>query len=220
MPNRASTLLFAFAATAAVAAAQSASPAKDEAPPPAPDASSIILADKPAPPPPVPLPSLDSGADRFISNKTASALADAMPKYNAPTPTPAPTLDPELDRPKNGIPRLPTYVVRETRPPIFRKQDLYTPDGLIALSFRAHPGLMFGNILGLNSGIAYQMALDEERMDALNDFADEAHAMERGGDKAESAYILEASQGAFSRPVEEVWGGPGAGGGFSGGSGR
>ena len=222
MANRASKLLFALAASAAAAAAQTTAPAGDPKPaePATTDASSVVLAQKPAPPP-VPLPKSDADeSDRIISSRTAAALAAAMPKYSVPTPTPTPTLDPELDRPKNGIIRLPSYVIRESRPPVFRKQDLYTKDGLIDLSFKAHPGLLFGNILGLNSGIAYQMMLDEERESALNDFTDEAHAMERGGDKAESQYILQASQETFMRPVDPVWTGPGGNGGFSGGSGR
>lgn len=223
MVNRASKLLLALVASAAVAAAQSTAPAGDQKPaePATTDASSVVLAQKPANPPPVPLPKADTeDSDRIVSSRTAAALAAAMPKYSVPTPTPTPTLDPELDRPKNGIVRLPSYVLRESRPPVFRKQDLYTTQGLIDLSFKAHPGLLFGNILGLNSGVAYQMMLDEERESALNDFADEAHAMDRGGDKAESQYILQASQETFMRPVDSVWTGPGGNGGFSGGSGR
>ncbi|HEY1765090.1 MAG TPA: hypothetical protein VGF85_09210 [Opitutaceae bacterium] len=223
MVTRASKLLFALAASAAMATAQSTAPAADPkaADPATTDASAVVLAQKPAPPPPVPLPNRDlEDSDRAISSRTAAALASAMPKYSVPTPTPTPTLDPELDRPKNGIVRLPSYVLRESRPPVFRKQDLYTTQGLIDLSFKSHPGLLFGNILGLNSGVAYQMWLDEQREAALNDFADESHAMDRGGDKAESQYILQASQETFMRPVEPVWNGPGGNGGFSGGSGR
>jgi hypothetical protein len=222
MLNRASKLLLTLAAAVATAAAQNAPPAgaPDPAPPPATDASSVILAAKPSAAP-VPTPVLDPNDNgRSVSSRTAAALAAAMPSYSVPTPTPAPTLDPELDKPRNGIPRLPKYIVRESRPPVFRNQDLYTADGLVNLSFKAHPGLLFGNILGLNSSVAYQMYQDDLRKDALNDFSDEAHAMARGGDKAESDYILQASQETFMRPVEEIWGGPGGNGGFSGGGGR
>jgi hypothetical protein len=126
----------------------------------------------------------------------------------------------DVDKPKNQIPRLPKYVVRESRPLVFRNRDLYTTEGLVNLSFKNHPGLGFGNLFGLNSKIAYDMYMDEQRQANIDDLTDTAQAMARGGDKAESQYILPASQEAFMRPIEETWGGPGGNGGFSGGGGR
>jgi hypothetical protein len=227
MMNRTAQLLIALLAVSLPAAGQSTAPAvspeagPDQATPPAADASTVILAAKPAAAP-EPTPVVDpNDSGRTVSSKIAADLAAGMPKFAAPTPTPTPVIDTsEFDRPKNDIPRLPKYIVRESRPPVFRNRDLFTSEGLVGLSFKSHPGLMFGNFLGLNSPLAYQMYLDEQRTADMNDLADTAHAMDRGGDKAESDYILQASQETFMRPVEEIWGGPGANGGFSGGGGR
>jgi hypothetical protein len=225
MNIRASTILFAIMAAAAPAVAQTPTP-----PPPAAaapettsDASNVVLADKA--PEPLPLPPVDpNDSGRTVSSRIAADLNSGMPKYSPPTPTPVVTADSpdmrDVDKPKNGIPRLPKYIVRESRPVVFRNRDLYTNEGLINLSFKNHPGLDFGNIFGLNSGIAYQMMLDEQRLTDIDDLTDTARAMSRGGDQAESQYILMESQQTFMRPVEETWGGPGANGGFSGGGGR
>jgi hypothetical protein len=233
MMNRASQILLAIMAAAAPAAAQNAAPAPPSAAAPAPtappatgptsDASSIVLAPK------APDSTLTQAADpndtgRPVSSRLTADITAGMPKYSPPTPPPAVTADSpdmrDVDKPKNQIPRLPKYVVRESRPLVFRNRDLYTTEGLVNLSFKNHPGLGFGNILGLNSGIAYEMYLDDQRQASIDDLTDTAHAMLRGGDKAEGQYILQASQEAYLRPVDEVWGGPGGNGGFSGGGGR
>jgi hypothetical protein len=236
--NRASKILLAMMAAAAPAAAQDAAPPPPAAVAPglettpaagaaAGDASSIVLAEKA--PALVPMRAADENdTGRAISSKVAADLASGMPKYAPPTPTPATTAEPQdmrdIDKPRNEIRRLPQYVVRESRPPVFRNRDLYTTEGLVNLSFKSHPGLRIGNflsdILGNNSEIAYQMYLDDQRLANIDDLADTARAMARGGDKAESEYILKESQETYMRPIEETWTGPGANGGFSGGGGR
>ncbi len=197
-------------------------PAESEsAPPPAADASSVVLAPKAPALAPV---RADEGPSRAVSPEIAADLASGMPKYAPPTPTPATTAEPQdlrdIDKPRNEIRRLPAYVVRETRPAVFRERDLYNTKGLVDLSLKSHPGLIVGNFLGLNSKVAYEMYLDDQRLENIQDLSDEAHAMALGGDKAESAYILKESQETYIRPIEETWTGPGGGGGFSGGGGR
>lgn len=152
-------------------------------------------------------------------------LSDSMPKYTAPTPTPTPAENPvdmrDIDRPKNEIKRLPTYIVRETRPPVFRNRDLYGADGLAAISFKTHAGLNFGNILGLNSAPAYEMYLDDQRKENMDDLTDLSRAMTRGGDSAEGAYILQQSNDTYMRDGGTWdWAGQGIVGGNSGGSGK
>jgi len=76
---------------------------------------------------------------RVVSEGVAAALAAGMPKYNPPKQT-----DPvdeedlpdlrEIDKPRNQIIRLPDYVVREKRPPVFRERDINTAKGLAALA--------------------------------------------------------------------------------------
>jgi len=186
------------------------------------DASTLIL----APPPRDSGPAYHADSDgetRAVSPAVAAALAEGMPRYRPPTPTPTPPPEQDLrdlDKPKNEIKRLPKYEVVEKRPPIFRPRDLYTHEGLVSLSFDNHPGLRFGNILGLNSTAAYDMYLDEQRLANIADLTDEAHAMSRGGDKAESSYILQATQDTYMR-TDDDWhiSGLGTNGG-SGGSGK
>jgi hypothetical protein len=232
--NRASKILLAMLAAAAHAAAQNAVP-----PPPAQinpqpattpaagvsttDASSVVLAARPQALVPM-RPAAEDDSGRSVSSRIAADLNSGMPKYAPPTPTPAAAAEPQdmrdIDKPKNEIRRLPQYVVRESRPLVFRNRDLYTTDELINLSFKSHPGLRLGNIFGMNSAIAYQMYLDEQRQANMDDLTDTARAMARGGDAGESQYILKASQETFMRPIEETWNGPGGNGGFSGGGGR
>jgi len=215
MMNRPLTFFLALAACAGASRAQEAasvpSPTPTAAPAPAAgtpaaDTSSLIM----APPPRDTGPAYHADSDgetRAVSPGVAAALAEGMPKYSppTPTPTPAPQVDMrDLDKPKNEIKRLPKYEVVEKRPPIFRPRDLYTHEGLVSLSFDNHPGLRFGNILGLNSTAAYDMYLDEQRLANIADLTDEAHAMSRGGDKAESSYILQATQDTYMR-TDDDW---------------
>lgn len=205
MPNRASKILLVLMVAAATASAQEITPTPTTAPAQAPettDASGILLAPKSLDS--MPLPPVDSdGETRTVSAKTAAALSEGMPKFTPPTPSPSPTPEvqdmQEVDKPKNEIHRLPTYVVRETRPPIFRARDLYTQTGLIDLYFKNHPGLIIGNVLGLNSAAAFDMYQDDLRQANMDDLKDTAHAMAQGGDTAGASYILQQSQDTYMR---------------------
>jgi hypothetical protein len=234
MLNRAPKILLAFMVAAAVAAAQQVTPTpvpgaagnSDSSPPAGPqtnDASGIVLAAKPKDY--IPAPPVDSdGQTRSVSPGIAAALSAGMPKFSPPTPTPTPVAEPQdlrdIDKPKNEIHRLPKYIVRETRPPIFRDRDLFTQTGLIDLYFKNHPGLVIGNILGLNSAAALQMYQDDQRKESMDDLADTAHAMAQGGDAAEGSYILQQSQSTYMRGGGTWdWSGSGpVGGGILGGA--
>ena len=184
-------------------------PAGGAAQAPAPDAAKLMLAPRKDS---TPAPAADSdGVTRSVSPGIAAALSAGMPKYSPPTPTPTPTPETEADKPKNGIIRLPAYLVRERRPPIFRPRDLYTPTGLVDLTFKSHPGLLIGNLLGLNAATAYRMYLDEQRQSNMADLADTAHAMAQGGDFAEGAYIKRQSDSTYMRGGSSSWDWDGSG---------
>jgi hypothetical protein len=231
MPNFASRFLAALIVSAGVAGAQEKTPPEPvpgSAPaataPAAPDTAAIVLA------PPQrdysPPSHVDSdGEARTLSPGLAAALSYGMPKYTPPTPTPTQPAEPidmrDIDKPKNEIKRLPAYVVRETRPPVFRNRDLYSHDGLAGLAFKTHGGLVFGNILGLNSGPAYDMYLEDQRKADMEDLSDMAHAMSRGGDSAEGSYILQQSSDTYMRQGGTWdWSGQGIVGGNTGGGGK
>jgi hypothetical protein len=226
MMNRAQKVFLAFMIAAATAGAQETSAPSTPvvtAPPATPagapgnrDAATIVLS--PAREVPVPPPAADAD-NQTVSPRTANALASDIPKYRLPTPTPVVAQNEDLrdvDKPKNQIPRLPQYVVHESRPAVFRNRDLYTQEGLVSLSYKYHPGLGFGNLLGLNDRPAYEMYLDDVRQADIADFTDTAHALARGGDAAGSSYILQQTQDTFMRPADDwTWSGPG--GGLNGG---
>jgi hypothetical protein len=233
MKNRASNFLLALTVSAAAAAAQDAAPAQPSSPAPAPapaaqttDARGLVLAPKqPEYMAPTPPPDSD-GVMRSVSPGVAAALSAGAPRYTPPTPAPTPTPEVEdmkdIDKPKNGIIRLPKYVVHESRPPIFRNRDLFTAEGMLDLTLQRHAGLLFGNILGLNSlnkpgSPGYQMMVDDERKDNMDDLFDTAHAMAQGGDFAEGSYILQQSQSTYMRGGGDWdWSGSGPVGGLTG----
>jgi len=211
--NSALKSILALMVTASVVAAQSA------ATPPAATAPSDNAQAAAPVPTPTPAPEYTY---RSVSPGVAQALSLDRPKYNPPTPTPAVVDLPEdmrtIEKPKNDIPRLPSYIVRDSRPPVFRNRDLYTKDGLVSLSYKLHPGLEIGNFAGLNDNAAYAIFLDDERLANIADLTDTARSIAAGGDKAEGEYILQATQDTYLRPDAGFnWGGPG--GGANGGGG-
>jgi hypothetical protein len=90
------------------------------------------------------------------------------------------------------------YEVRADRIPVFRIRDVYTNEGLVDYSFRAHPGLRIGNIYGSNSAQAYETYLEDERLGNIGDLVDTALAMTVGGDKKEGDMILKEERKATS----------------------
>jgi len=84
-----------------------------------------------------------SKRSRSISPEVAAALAAGMPKYDPPKAV-APKDEEDLpdmrdvDKPRNQIIRLPDYVVREKRPPVFRERDINTTKGLSAVAMKRY----------------------------------------------------------------------------------
>lgn len=91
------------------------------------------------------------------------------------------------------------YEVRADRIKEFRVRDLYTTEGLVDYSYRAHPGLRIGNFFSSNSAQAYEMYLEDERLSEIADLTDTALAMTVGGDKKEGDEILKEERIAYLR---------------------
>jgi hypothetical protein len=181
-------------------AAAAASKAQDVAPAPAAaDASSIILAPKPATSPTAPA-AAQGDAYQPASPAIAQDISSGLPGYRPALMAPrvrGSAQDQQADKPKNQIPRLPLevmqrYVVNGKRIPTFRIRDLYTPAGLIDLSFKEHPGLRIGNFFNLNSGLAYEKIINEQLFAARQDLVDTAHAIMLGGDPSEGEAVQQA----------------------------
>ena len=129
-------------------------------------------------------------ASSAISAGTAAKLVAARPKLpplvQPAAPKPAeetPDLR-ETDKPRNGIVRLPKYVVRETRPPVFREQDIYTQSAFsrrLAKRYYSEGYLAFSRLIGYTplafifpSAEASAMAQfrEEERLRIKAEFSD------------------------------------------------
>ena len=142
--------------------------------------------------------------DRVMSEDLAATLAVGMPKYSPPKP-PEKKIDvpaaenADADKPKNGIIRLPDYVVRETRSPVFKDRDLATPDRKADIGMKRYAGLNFGPFASLNRPIALAMVQEQERLDNMSELADDAKTSTRAGDKATANYIMRESQKTYLR---------------------
>lgn len=147
--------------------------------------------------------------DRPISPGVASALAASMPKYNPP-PKPNPADEDvdlrDVDKPKNGIIRLPKYTVHEKKPPVFRERDIFTPGGLEDLARRRYLSAtdrilnrvtlpLFGTS---SEARAMAMYAEDERLNNMSDLKDTAKDISRT-DAADGAYIKRVSDQTYMR---------------------
>ena len=146
-----------------IAAARAQSPAPSPVPLIAPPA-----ANAPAP----------SDRPRTVSSELAAKLSLNAPKFVPPKtsaagqPPEAPDLR-ETDKPANGIVRLPNYVVREPKVPVFKERELLTPKGKLDLAYKRRPGLRFGSLpFFSNDGIARSMLEDDFTRERLAEMAE------------------------------------------------
>jgi hypothetical protein len=147
--------------------------------------------------PGTPSPAPGPAPPHAISPAVAEKLAAATPKYTPPA-APPPQAEPaadlrEADKPRNGIIRLPSYLVQEEKLPAFKERDLLTPQGRLKLAYQRHPGLHFGNIrIFRNDGIALMMLEEEERLERRQEFYDLASLLPRPEAKKAKALADEA----------------------------
>lgn len=199
-------LVLAAVALGATASAQEAAPAPDRKPaasttvsPDAGASAAAPAADAPAPP----------KRPRAVSSEVAAILATGMPKYNPPPPpvNKKPEEDPvDTDKPKNGIVRLPSVVVRGARTPVFRETDLYNEKGLGKLGMQKYSGLNVPLIGFLNQPIALQMYREDQRLTDIDELRKEASDAKQAGDAAGSDYIRRTAAETFVRRSD--FGGP------------
>jgi hypothetical protein len=147
--------------------------------------------------------------ERPISSGVASALAASMPKYNPP---PKPNPDDEdvdlrdVDKPRNGIIRLPKYTVQEKKPPVFRERDIFTRGGLADLAksryLTATDRVLNRVTLPLfgTSAEARAMAMyaEDERLNNMSDLKETARDVGYL-DPAEGAYIKRVTEQTYMR---------------------
>ncbi len=105
-----------------------------------------------------------------ISAATAAHLSATAPKFTPPTTattTGAPAAAARLeDKPKNGIVRLPDYIINEPKAPAFKPRELLTGYGRLQLGLKRYPGLRFGSLPFLsNNGWAFAMLEEDFRLE-------------------------------------------------------
>jgi hypothetical protein len=188
-------------------------------------ATAAVAVAQPASPPAMDTPAPPAAAPRAISAATADLLKAALPKI-APMPPvsskgagESPDLR-ETDKPRNDIVRLPNYLVREPKPPVFTERELYGEQAFgERLARRYYPEwyLAFNRValytpLALYLPSAADSALaqyrENERLKAMTTFADLANMVMRTNPVA-GAKVKEAVQETFMHQSDFGWQGGG-----------
>lgn len=157
---------------------------------------------------------------RAISSEVAAALTAASPKYSPPPPKPEPKPEEEkvdlrdVDKPKNGIVRLPKYIVQEPKPPVFTERAINTQKGLTDIAVRRYISdadrALNRFTLPLFGTSAEQRALamyaEDERLKNMADLNDAANTASKS-DPAAGSYIRREAQKTYLRTSEFSWGG-------------
>lgn len=86
--------------------------------------------------------------ERRVSRALATTVTAGLPKFTPPKSEEQLAAEAKAaankaaqdaaDQPKNGIVRLPNYVVQGSRPPIFRERDIYTQKGLSQIALKRY----------------------------------------------------------------------------------
>jgi len=170
-------------------------------------------------PPAAPAPKADG---RQISDSDiATALIDGLPRFDSSKPNgnTAAAEPPADDKPKNGIVRLPKYVVTEKRPPVFTERNSYTKQGLEDIAIKRYLNDFDSKILNRwyvpfltasNGQRALQMYDEDARLKNMTGLNDEAAAFSGAGDPAEGAYIKKAAEDTYRRDIDWGWGAKGS----------
>jgi hypothetical protein len=173
----------------------------------------------PAPSEKVPVPTTSTPKrTRAISSEVAAALAAAAPKYSPPPPKPEPKPEEEqpdmrdIDKPKNGIVRLPKYIVQEPKPAVFSERAIHTQKGLTDIAMRRYISdadralnrftlPLFGTSA---ESRALAMYAEDERLKNMSDLDDAANNASKS-DAAAGAYIKKEAQKTFLRSSDYGW---------------
>ncbi len=150
--------------------------------------------------------------ERRMSSNLASSLSATLPKYNPP-PKPNPEDEDvdlrDVDKPKNGIIRLPKYTVQEKKPPVFRERDIFNRAGFADLAKRRY---LTNTYRALNSFYiplftaspeehALAMYAEDERLQNMSDLKETARDVSRSSQR-DAAAIRRATKDTYMRTEE------------------
>jgi hypothetical protein len=197
---------------AAAAFSASLAGAADIAPPASPP-NNPIVAPKPEEPA-VPT----TRRTRVISSDVAAQMSAAVPKYVPPEPQPAPTPTDEqpdlreIDKPRNGIIRLPKFVVTEKPPPVLKEYVVSTKKGLAEIAMRKYLSETYRALNAFSLPLfgasaeerALQMYAEDQRLSNMSEVNDDVR-MISATDKAAGAYVKREADKTFVRPGAFDW---------------
>jgi hypothetical protein len=180
--NTTAARFLALGAVSFAAAAWAGSPPGAEAPP---LANSAPLADPSAAlAGPLPAPQPELSPDVRVIDAAAPAPKDPTGASGLLASGPAAAEAP------GAVPKMEPYTVTGALVPVFRDRDIETDKGMIAVSFRRHPGLHVGNAVDLNAKAARELFLSDDWRSTMRDYSEMARSMADGGDPAEGRMIL------------------------------
>jgi len=152
---------------------------------------------------------------RAISSDLSKSLSAGI-KYNPPPP-PKPEAElvdqREVDKPRNGIIRLPKYVVEGTRPPVFNDRNLYSKAMLRRLAYQKYISSFSRDVLNkyrlplIGGGVdTYAMMQYEadERQRNMAEMEDKIAMYRVSGDDASAKELKDDSQRSFMRRTEYI----------------
>ncbi len=187
--------------------------------------SATALVAQPAPPPAAESPVAAPASPRAVSPAMADTLKAALPKSAFVKPAektsaePAPDLR-DIDKPRNEIVRLPKYVVREPRPPVFTDRELLGDRAFgekLARRYYSEWYLAFNKLarwtplalfLPSPGGSALARFYEEERLRKMGEFADLTNMVMRS-DPIAGARVKDLTQEMFMRKSDFGWQGGG-----------
>lgn len=156
---------------------------------------------------------------RALSPETAAKISATSPKFTPPKPAEVKTEElpdlREIDKPRNGIIRLPQVMVQEQKLPTLKDRELLTLYGKLDLAYKRHPGLHFGSsVLPSNNGVALVMLEEERRLERMSEMS-EIIGLYQYSDPKTGAALKTQSTTIFLRSGEWVEGRGGPGGGHA-----
>jgi hypothetical protein len=155
---------------------------------------------------------------RAISPEVAAQLAASAPKYTPAPPKPEPKPEDQMvdmrdvDKPRNGIIRLPKYIVQEPQPPMLTERAVNTKKGLGDIAMRRYISEtdralnrftlpLFGSSL---QNRALAMYAEDERLKNMAELNENARAAAKS-DPAQGTYILRETQKTYMRTSDFGW---------------
>jgi hypothetical protein len=154
---------------------------------------------------------------RAISPEVAAQLSAATPKFTPPPPKPPPPPEedqPDLrdtDKPKNGIIRLPKYVVRD-RPVVLSEHAVNTQAGLASLAMKKYFNQPYWALNSFTLPLfgtspekqALAMYAEDERLKNMAELSDDAR-MVGSADKEQGKYVKKQVDATYVRPGDFDW---------------